>query len=40
MISIEKEIKKLYRDAMFNHLMRKGYSEKEAETKVKSIFDN
>ena len=40
MVDIEKELKKLYKDAMYSHLLREGYKSKQAKLKVGRIFDN
>ncbi len=40
MIDMEKELKKLYKDAMYCHLLREGYDNKHAKLKVEQIFDN
>ena len=39
MIDVEKELKKLYKDAMYLHLLRKGYKSKQAKLEVEKIFD-
>jgi len=40
MIDMEKELKKLYKDAMYCHLLHEGYDNKYAKLKVEQIFDN
>ena len=38
MIDIEDGVKKLYKDALYFHLIRNGYSTKKANEKIKKIF--
>ena len=40
MIDVEKELNKLYKEAMYLHLLREGYKSKQAKLKVETIFDN
>ena len=40
MIDVDKELKKLYKDAMYYHLLRKGYKGKQAKLKAGKVFDN
>ena len=40
MIDVEKELKKLYKDAMYCHLLHEGYDTKHAKLKLGQIFDN
>ena len=40
MIDVDKELKKLYKDAMYNHLLREGYKIKQAKLEVGKIFSN
>ena len=40
MIDMDKELKKLYKDAMFFHLLREGCAVTKAKSKVRKIFDN
>ena len=37
---MDKELKKLYKDAMYCHLLREGYDNKHAKLKVGQMFDN
>ena len=40
MIDVDKELKKLYKDAMYLHLLREGCDSKHAKLKVEHAFDN
>ena len=40
MIDVDKELKKLYKDAMYCQLLREGYKNKQAKLKVGQVFDN
>jgi len=40
MIDMEQKLKKLYKDAMYCHLLREGYKGKQAKLKVGRIFGN
>ena len=40
MINIDKELKKLYKDAMYNHLIREGLTSKQAKIKIDNVFDS
>ena len=40
MIDVEKELKKLYKDTMYLHLLCEGYKSKQAKLEVGKIFDN
>ena len=40
MTDVKKEVKKLYKDALYFHLMRDGYATKQAKLEIKKIFDN
>jgi len=39
MVNMDKELKKLYKDAMYYHLLRDGCNERKAKLKVGQIFD-
>lgn len=39
MIDVTKDVKKLYMDAVFYCLIRKGHSDHDARSEVKRIFD-
>ncbi len=38
MIDVDKELKKLYKDAMYCHLLREGYKSKKAKLEVGKRF--
>lgn len=40
MVTNEENIKKLYKDAMYLHLIREGESINSAKIKIKSLFEN
>ncbi len=40
MVNVEKQIKQLYKDAMYVHLIRNGYSNRQAKTQIKNFFAN
>ena len=40
MINIKNEVKKLYKDAMYFHLINSGYSSYRAEFMVERLFSN
>ena len=40
MIDNEKALKKLYKDAMYCHLLREGYEVSQARLKIEMVFDN
>ena len=40
MIDTKDEIIRLYKDALYIHLIRKGYSIRKAKNQLKQIFDN
>jgi len=40
MIAIKDEVKKLYKDAMYIHLIREGYSNRKAKKLMKQVFGN
>lgn len=38
MVNVEKHIKQLYKDAMYVHLIRSGYSNRQAKAQIKNFF--